>query len=225
VLLFGLFSLTEQHFRLVRPQVFRSNVQGMFDQMRIAHVVVFVISILWALITWLMIVRPMLKHSGKESRQIAEMLSQLPPEMDVEGLVTQAIARTGTRYLFSLGGGSQPLWGGLPVVTEDITPAATACVSRGWCCATPGGRGCLAGSCHLGTIDGRSSQTIYREHVTFCCAGLRGERGGCLIETSAPTAWSGPATGQFTGRNCSGQPLQGPDKAQCFHRCMVQVTT
>lgn len=67
----------------------------MFDQMRIAHVVVFVISLLWALFMWLMIVRPMLKHSGKESRQIAEMLSQLPAEMDVEGLVTQAIARTG----------------------------------------------------------------------------------------------------------------------------------
>jgi hypothetical protein len=79
--------------------------------MRVAHVVVFVISILWAMIMWLMIVRPMLKNSGKESRQIAEMLSQLPPEMDVEGLVTQAIARTGRGVPR---GGSQLGWEGGP---------------------------------------------------------------------------------------------------------------
>jgi hypothetical protein len=109
----------------------------MFDQMRIAHVVVFVISILWALITWLMIVRPMLKHSGKESRQIAEMLSQLPPEMDVEGLVTQAIARTGTRYLFSLGGGSQPLWGGAASGDRGYNPSShRVCLQRLVLCNT-----------------------------------------------------------------------------------------
>jgi predicted metal-binding membrane protein len=76
-------------------QVFRSTVEGYFDQMRIAHIVVFVITLAWAFVMWLWLVRPMLKHSGKESRQIAEMLSQLPPEMDVEGLVAQAIAKTG----------------------------------------------------------------------------------------------------------------------------------
>ena len=70
-------------------------MSGSFDQMRAAHVVVFVISLTWAFVMWLWLVRPMLRHSGKESRQIAEMLSQLPPEMDVEGLVAQAIARTG----------------------------------------------------------------------------------------------------------------------------------
>lgn len=67
----------------------------MFDQMRIAHISVFVISLVWALVLWLGIVRPMLRRSGKESRQIAEMLSQLPAEMDVEGLVGQAIVKTG----------------------------------------------------------------------------------------------------------------------------------
>jgi hypothetical protein len=51
----------------------------------------------WALVLWLAIVRPMLQRSGKESRQIAEMLSQLPAEMDVEGLVGQAIVKTGAR--------------------------------------------------------------------------------------------------------------------------------
>jgi hypothetical protein len=67
----------------------------MFDQMRVAHITVFIISLVWALFLWLGLARPMLRRSGKESRQIAEMLSQLPPEMDVEGLVAQAIARTG----------------------------------------------------------------------------------------------------------------------------------
>jgi hypothetical protein len=79
----------------VALQVFRTSVQGMFDQMRVAHITVFVISLVWALFLWLGLARPMLRRSGKESRQIAEMLSQLPPEMDVEGLVAQAIARTG----------------------------------------------------------------------------------------------------------------------------------
>lgn len=86
-------------------EVFRSSVQAMFDAMRVAHVVVFVLSLVAALLIWLGLARPMLKASGKESRHIAEMLSQLPDEMDVEALVTQAIARTGACVWGGHGGG------------------------------------------------------------------------------------------------------------------------
>jgi hypothetical protein len=67
----------------------------MFDQLRTAHVAVFVVSLVLAAGLWLGLVRPMLRRAGKESRQIAEMLSQLPPEMDVEGLVAQALDAAG----------------------------------------------------------------------------------------------------------------------------------
>lgn len=66
----------------------------MFSQLRTVHVAVLVISLAWALTMWLALVRPMLRRAGKESRQIAEMLSQLPAEMDVEGLVAQALVKT-----------------------------------------------------------------------------------------------------------------------------------
>jgi len=79
----------------VSAQVFRESVQGMFEQLRTAHIAVFVISLAWGLLLWLGLVRPMLRRSGKESRQIAEMLSQLPAEMDVEALVGQALVKTG----------------------------------------------------------------------------------------------------------------------------------
>jgi hypothetical protein len=34
-----------------------------------------------------MMLRPFLKHISKESRRCAELLAQLPPDMDVEGMV------------------------------------------------------------------------------------------------------------------------------------------
>jgi hypothetical protein len=60
-------------------------------QVRTVHVVVFVLSLFGALLLWLGLVRPTLKAAGKESRQIAEMLSQLPPEMDVEAIIAQVV--------------------------------------------------------------------------------------------------------------------------------------
>jgi hypothetical protein len=89
----------------------------MFDSMRTAHIAVFVISLGWALLLWLVLARPMLRRAGKESRQIAEMLSQLPAEMDVEGLVGQVLVKSGGSCL----GGAEVahrgcamlvLWGG-----------------------------------------------------------------------------------------------------------------
>jgi hypothetical protein len=67
----------------------------MFDSLRTSHVAVFVVSVGLALFLWLGLVRPMLARARKESRQMAEMLSQLPAEMDVEALVGQALAAAG----------------------------------------------------------------------------------------------------------------------------------
>lgn len=72
-------------------QNFRAAVEDMFSQVRVVHYLIFALSLVGALFLWLGVIRPHLKQSHKETRQIAEMLSQLPPEMDVEGLVAQAM--------------------------------------------------------------------------------------------------------------------------------------
>jgi hypothetical protein len=72
-------------------QTFRKGVEHIFVQVRTVHTVVFVLSLFGALLLWLALVLPTLKCAGKESRQIAEMLSQLPPEMDVEGIIAQVV--------------------------------------------------------------------------------------------------------------------------------------
>lgn len=76
----------------------------MFSQLRTAHTVVFVFSLLGGLVLWLGLVRPTLKSAGKETRQIAEMLSQLPPEMDVEGLIMQVLVAGGQGWWQGAGG-------------------------------------------------------------------------------------------------------------------------
>jgi hypothetical protein len=62
--------------------------------------VVFVLSLVGALLLWLALIRPTLKRAGRETRQIAEMLSQLPPEMDVEAIIAQVV----------LGGAERTMW-------------------------------------------------------------------------------------------------------------------
>eukprot|EP00775_Hariotina_reticulata_P007070 gene7070-7283_t len=64
----------------------------MFHILITAHVLVFVFSLLGGLLVWLLVLRPYLRRTGKEIYQIAEMLSQLPMQMDVEALVKQALA-------------------------------------------------------------------------------------------------------------------------------------
>lgn len=64
----------------------------MFTTLQTVHTLVFVFTLLGGLVLWLGLLRPHLKRTVAESRQIAEMLSCLPPEIDVEGLVLQALA-------------------------------------------------------------------------------------------------------------------------------------
>lgn len=83
-------------------QTFRGGVEDIFNQLRTAHTVVFVFSLLGALVLWLGLIRPTLQHAGRETRQIAEMLSQLPPEMDVEGLIAQVLVAGGHCFFYTL---------------------------------------------------------------------------------------------------------------------------
>lgn len=63
-----------------------------FDELRVAHVVVFVLSLCMMFFMLLAVIRPLLKRVHKEKRQVAELLCQLPPEMDVEELIREALA-------------------------------------------------------------------------------------------------------------------------------------
>ena len=81
-------------------QVFRETVEAMFDELRIEHIIVFIVSLVWAVVIWLAVVRPMMRRVRKETRQVAEMLSQLPAEMDVESLVAQALVKTSGMFQY-----------------------------------------------------------------------------------------------------------------------------
>ncbi|KAI8475137.1 MAG: hypothetical protein J3K34DRAFT_517581 [Monoraphidium minutum] len=73
-------------------EAFRHQVSGVFGNLRTLHVIVFAGSL--ALAAWVAVgaVRPFMRRNAKETRQIAELLSQLPAEMDVEALVATAVA-------------------------------------------------------------------------------------------------------------------------------------
>lgn len=63
----------------------------LFNILKTVHVLVMVATIIGALLFWLLLMRPALKQASREARYIADMLSQLPPEMDVEGLVAGSL--------------------------------------------------------------------------------------------------------------------------------------
>ncbi|KAG2450719.1 hypothetical protein HYH02_004557 [Chlamydomonas schloesseri] len=63
-----------------------------FGQVRMAHIILFVLSICLAILFLATMFRPFIRRTAIEARQVAELLSQLPPEMDVEGLVASAMA-------------------------------------------------------------------------------------------------------------------------------------
>ena len=77
-------------------QIFRKHVLKLFDQLMTIHEVTFVLSVLVTLYMLLGVIRPYLKYTSKQTHQIAEMLAQLPPEMDVEALIAQALGGEAT---------------------------------------------------------------------------------------------------------------------------------
>ncbi|WIA17635.1 hypothetical protein OEZ85_014441 [Tetradesmus obliquus] len=70
-------------------KTFRAGVEEIFAQVRVVHEAIFALSLIGAIALWLGLVRPTLRRAARETAQIAEMLSQLPPEMDVEGIIAQ----------------------------------------------------------------------------------------------------------------------------------------
>lgn len=81
----------------------RAQAVDVFDEVVTGHVVLFVLSWLLCLAFVLCMFRPFIQRVGSEMRQIAKMLSQLPPELDVEGLVAEAMGRLKARQTGGLG--------------------------------------------------------------------------------------------------------------------------
>ncbi|KAJ9513708.1 hypothetical protein QJQ45_015466 [Haematococcus lacustris] len=101
---------------------FLAMVKGMYENTTMLHVVQFVLSVLLAGAFYIFMLRPFLRETSSESRRIAELLAQLPPELEVEGLVVKAIASVGPAtalggpMLSSLPGG--PDLGGRPATSQ-----------------------------------------------------------------------------------------------------------
>ncbi|GLI68263.1 hypothetical protein VaNZ11_012618, partial [Volvox africanus] len=69
---------------------YRSDALAAFKAQGTIHTVVFAIAwVLWALYLWLLL-KPYLQISSTETKRVAEMLSQLPSELDVEGMVEES---------------------------------------------------------------------------------------------------------------------------------------
>eukprot|EP00878_Enallax_costatus_P040979 GHUV01047404.1.p2 GENE.GHUV01047404.1~~GHUV01047404.1.p2 ORF type:complete len:146 (+),score=49.00 GHUV01047404.1:880-1317(+) len=58
-----------------------------YNRQRTIHIVLLIIMGIGGMMFLIMMLRPFLKHISKESRRCAELLAQLPPDMDVEGMV------------------------------------------------------------------------------------------------------------------------------------------
>lgn len=66
---------------------------GLFEEVRMALVLLLVAGVLGGIALLLLAVRPFIKNLHHESQMVAELLSQLPHELDVTGLVKVAVLR------------------------------------------------------------------------------------------------------------------------------------
>ncbi|GLC33063.1 hypothetical protein PLESTB_000374500 [Pleodorina starrii] len=71
--------------------IYASAANANFGKVRMAHIILFVLSLALCLLFLIFMFRPFIRRTAIEARQVAELLSQLPPEMDVEGLVASAM--------------------------------------------------------------------------------------------------------------------------------------
>ncbi|EFJ44860.1 hypothetical protein VOLCADRAFT_94888 [Volvox carteri f. nagariensis] len=78
----AMFRLTEVHLE---------SVVALYMRVEVFHVVVFVLSWLLAGLFLFGMLRPFMGHTQRETERIAEMLSQLPADVDVEGLLNKAL--------------------------------------------------------------------------------------------------------------------------------------
>ncbi|PNH12263.1 hypothetical protein TSOC_000864 [Tetrabaena socialis] len=84
-------------------EVFLGDVQDAYNKVEVQQVAMFVISWLLALAFLVFQLRPFLRKALGETRRIAELLSQLPAEVNVEGLVMRVIIGDGQRKTSSTG--------------------------------------------------------------------------------------------------------------------------
>ena len=60
---------------------------GTISRHRVIHVILLLITLVGGIALLVLMVLPFLTAISKESRRVAELLAQLPAEMDVEGMV------------------------------------------------------------------------------------------------------------------------------------------
>lgn len=89
----ALFQLADRHFQ---------HILSIHERVEMLHVVLVVLSWLLAGVFLLFMMRPFLAKTQRETERIAEMLSLLPHDSDVEGMVQKALA------VARLGGKGQP---------------------------------------------------------------------------------------------------------------------
>ncbi|KAG2425298.1 hypothetical protein HXX76_013879 [Chlamydomonas incerta] len=86
-------------------ELFHDEVQASYAKVQQQQIAMFVIGWIWALLFLLLQLRPLIMRAGREMRRIAELLSQLPPEIDCEGLVNAAIVGAANGGQGAAGGG------------------------------------------------------------------------------------------------------------------------
>ncbi|KAG2430820.1 hypothetical protein HXX76_009796 [Chlamydomonas incerta] len=72
-------------------EMYLLHVQKAYEGVRVEQIILFVIGWVWALIFISLLLRPFLRRAHQEMRRIAELLSQLPAEVDVENMVARVV--------------------------------------------------------------------------------------------------------------------------------------
>ncbi|KAG2445088.1 hypothetical protein HYH02_008955 [Chlamydomonas schloesseri] len=71
--------------------VYKEHVQTAYKAVETQQIILFVAAWVWAFFFIVIQLRPYLRRAHLEMRRIAELLSQLPPEVDVEGMVARVV--------------------------------------------------------------------------------------------------------------------------------------
>ncbi|KAG2445087.1 hypothetical protein HYH02_008954 [Chlamydomonas schloesseri] len=79
----------------VLMEMYLEHVHKAYEGVRMEAIILFVVGWVWAVIFLLLLLRPFLRRAHLEMRRIAELLSQLPPEVDVESMVAQVVITGG----------------------------------------------------------------------------------------------------------------------------------
>mmetsp|Transcript_29312 Transcript_29312/g.64903 ORF Transcript_29312/g.64903 Transcript_29312/m.64903 type:complete len:145 (+) Transcript_29312:2787-3221(+) len=75
---------------------YTSHVLSVYSDVLTLHILALVFTLLIMAAYLLLLMRPYVRQATAETRRIAELLSQLPTDVDVEGLVKRALINTGS---------------------------------------------------------------------------------------------------------------------------------